>query len=202
MIERAANYLLSLDGLDRVVGPHWTRRFLDRHPEYFKRKQKPLAVERKNAHNLVDMEEYFETFRKLVEWFGLVPEDMWNMDETGFRIGCGRAQWVITNDATKALVMTDPDNREYITSAESINGVGHAIPSFLILQDKHTLHKWTLYNNLSNETFLSTSDAGCLNDNLAINWLRNFEKHSAKEQVGLYRLLILDSYGSHLTYEF
>ena len=202
MIERAANYLLSLDGLDRVVGPHWTRRFLDRHPEYFKRKQKPLAVERKNAHNLVDMEEYFETFRKLVEWFGLVPEDMWNMDETGFRIGCGRAQWVITNDATKALVMTDPDNREYITSAESINGVGRAIPSFLILQGKHTLHKWTLYNNLSNETSLSTSDSGYSNDNLAMDWLRHFEKHSAKEQVGLYRLLILDGYGSHLTYEF
>ncbi len=65
---------------------------LDRHPEYFKRKQKPLAVERKNAHNLKDMEEYFETFLKLVERFGLAPEDMWNIDETGFRIGCGKAQ--------------------------------------------------------------------------------------------------------------
>ncbi len=66
MVERAANYLLSLDGLNCVVSPHWTRRFLDRHPEYFKRKQKPLVVERKNTHNLKDMEEYFETFRKLV----------------------------------------------------------------------------------------------------------------------------------------
>ncbi len=55
------------------------------------------------------------------------------MDETGFRMGCGKAQWVITNDASKALVMPDPDNREYITSAESINGVGRAIPAFLIL---------------------------------------------------------------------
>ena len=69
------------------------------------------------------MKEYFETFRKLVEWFTLAPEDMWNMDETGFRIGCGKAQWVIANETSKALVMTDPGNREY-TSAESINGVG------------------------------------------------------------------------------
>lgn len=76
IVERAANYLLSLDGLNRVVGPYWTRWFLDHHPEYFKYKQKPLAVERKNAHNLKDIEEYFETFRKLVEWFGLVPEDI------------------------------------------------------------------------------------------------------------------------------
>ncbi len=76
------------------------------------------------------MEEYFETFRKLVEWFGLVPDDIWNMDKTGFRIGCGKAQKVITNDANKALVMLNPDNREYITSAESINGVGRIIPAF------------------------------------------------------------------------
>ena len=202
MIERAANYLLSLDGLDCVVGPKWTRRFLDRHPEYLKRKQKPLAVERKNAHSLKDMEEYFETFRKLVEWFGLVPDDIWNMDETGFRIGCGKAQWVITNDASKALVMPDPDNREYITSAESINGVGRAIPVFLILQGKHTLHKWALHNDPSDETSLATSDSGYSNDGLAMDWLRHFDKHSAKWQVGLYRLLIMDGYGSHLTYEF
>ncbi len=76
------------------------------------------------------MEEYFETFRKLVEWFGLVPDDIWNMYERGFRIECCKAQWAITNDASKALVMPDPDNREYITSAESINGVGRAIPAF------------------------------------------------------------------------
>lgn len=92
MIERAANYLLSLDGSNGVVGSNWTCRFLDRHPEYFKRKQKPLAIERKKAHNLKDMEEYFETFRKMVEWFGFVPEDIRNMDEMGFRIGCGKAQ--------------------------------------------------------------------------------------------------------------
>ncbi len=78
------------------------------------------------------MEEYFETFRMLVEWFGFVADDIWNMNKTGFRIGYGKAQWVITNGASKALVMPDPDNQEYITSAESINGVGRAIPAFLI----------------------------------------------------------------------
>lgn len=92
IVKRSANYLLSLDNLNHKVGPHWTRQFLNCHLEYFKRKQKPLAVERKNAHNLKNMEEYFKTFCKLVEWFGLASEEMWNMDETGFRIGYGKAQ--------------------------------------------------------------------------------------------------------------
>ena len=130
------------------------------------------------------MEEYFETFCKLVEWFGGALENMWNMDETGFRIGCSKAQWVITNDASKALVT------EYITSAELINGVRRTILSFLILQD------------LSNETFLSTSDFGYSNTSLAMDRLRHFDKNSAKEQVGFYFDFIIDYYSSHLTYQF
>ncbi len=76
MVESATNYLLSVDVLNYSVGPYLTCWFLDCHPEYFKRKQKLLAIEQKNAHNLKDMKEYFETFCKLVEWFGLVPEDI------------------------------------------------------------------------------------------------------------------------------
>lgn len=100
------------------------------------------------------------------------------------------------------LVMIDPDNREYITSAESTNGVGRTIPAFLILQSNHKLHKWALYNDLTEETSLRTCDYRYSNDGLATDLLRIFDKHSARGQVGLYRLLIIDGYGSHLADEF
>lgn len=37
------------------------------------------------------MEEYFEIFHKLIKWFGLVPDDIWNMDEMRFKIGYSKA---------------------------------------------------------------------------------------------------------------
>ena len=46
------------------------------------------------------------------------------------------------------------------------------------------------------------SESGYSNDELAIKWLEHFEKHSRMGQVGAWRLLILDGYGSHLTFEF
>ena len=54
MVEGAANYLLEQAHLDSSVPPpkvseRWSKRFVDRHPLYFKRKQKPLAAERDNA---------------------------------------------------------------------------------------------------------------------------------------------------------
>ncbi len=91
MVEKTVNYLLFLDSLNSVVGPLWASRFLDCHPEYFKRKQKLLAVERKNTHNLKDIEQYFESFRKLVEWFSLARKDIWNRDKTGFKISYSKA---------------------------------------------------------------------------------------------------------------
>ncbi len=47
-----------------------------------------------------------------------------------------------------------------------------------------------------------TSPTGYSNDELAFKWLQHFEKNSRKTQIGVWRLLILDGYRSHLTYEF
>lgn len=79
--------------------------------------------------------------------------------------------------------MTDSDNQEYITSPNSINGVGHLILAFLILQGKYILYKWALLNNLYNNTSLNTSNFGNSNNSLAIDWLKYLEKHSVKWQI-------------------
>ena len=133
---------------------------------------------------------------------GIADEDVWNMDETGFRTGCGRAHWVITLDPDKPMLLTDPDNREYITSVESISGGGKTIPPMLILCGILILEKWAEENDLDEDILLATSPTGYSNDELALQWLEHFEIHSRKSQVGVWRLLILDGYGSHLTYEF
>ncbi len=49
---------------------------------------------------------------------------------------------------------------------------------------------------------LSTADTGYSNDWLSLEWLKHFDKHSAKTQKGAYRLLLMDGYGSHHTCEF
>ncbi len=96
MIRAAANYILTKSHSDHLTPPpqiseNWTRRFLARNPEFYKKKQKPLAVERKNAHNENDFMECFEKYKDIWIEKGIIDEDIWNMDETEFRAGCGRA---------------------------------------------------------------------------------------------------------------
>ena len=100
------------------------------------------------------------------------------------------------------MLLTDLDNQEYFTSVESISGEGKTIPPIIILCGIFILEKWAKENDLDRDILLATSPTGYSNDELALQWLKHFEIHNRKSQVGVWRLLILDEYGSHLNYEF
>ena len=97
------------------------------------------------------------------------------------------------------MLLTDPDNRKYITSVESISSGGKTISPMLILCGILILEKWAEENNLDQGILLPTSPTEYSNDELTLQWLKHFEIHS---QVGVWRLLILDEYELHLIYEF
>jgi hypothetical protein len=61
------------------------------------------------------------------------------MDETGFRIGIGKAHKVVTrHDASERLYLPDPDNSESITSVETICADGFGIlPMVIISMQTH-----------------------------------------------------------------
>ena len=140
-------YILAKSHSDPLITPpqvseNWTRRYLDCNPQFYKKKQKPLAIERKNAHNEDNFKDYFVKYKGIRIDKGITDEDTLNMDETEFRAGCGRAHWIITLGPDKPLLLTAPDNRKYITSVESISGGGKAIPPMLILCGILILEKW------------------------------------------------------------
>jgi Tc5 transposase DNA-binding domain len=95
-VSYAANSILRQDHTEEgpapTVGDHWPRRFLDRHPELRKAKQKPLELERKLAHDPAVISNWFERFQQLRDRYGVHNEDIWNFDETGFRVGVRRSQ--------------------------------------------------------------------------------------------------------------
>ena len=62
------------------------------------------------------------------------------------------------------------------------------------------LEKWAEENEFDEDILLATSPTGYSNDELALQRLEHFEIQSRKSQVGVWRLLILNGYGSHLTY--
>ena len=70
------------------------------------------------------------------------PADQWNFDETGYRMGIGRDDWVISADNTRIIYSNCSDNREALTAMECINGVGEEILPILILRGIQQLAPW------------------------------------------------------------
>ena len=183
------------------VSKQWAKRWLDRQPDLFKAKRQPLAVARKNAHTPELMMKHFEGYKKMVEKNKIRPKDTWNFDETGYRMGVGRGDFVITTNPFQRVFSKDPDNRESLTAIEGINGVGESLPPMIILTGISLLEPYFV-NDIDKDTLVTTSESGYSCDYLGLQWIKHFDKFSARGQEGEYRLLVMDGHGSHITKEF
>ena len=182
------------------VGPNWTSRFLKRHG-YFKKRQKMLHAERQASEDLTRVSQYFQCLRQVIQENGIPPEDIWNMDETGFRIGVGRDQLIVTK-RMRAHYFGVPENRESATAIEAISANGDVIPAFLILSGQMHMASWYDIPELDPDTVIRPTPTGYSNDMISLEWLQHFDKHSAKSSRSSKRLLILDGHGSHHTRQF
>ena len=100
-IHDTANFILRARALRAeqanppTVGKQWVDRFIKRYkynviPSYV------LDANRHASENPEAINDWFVKFKAVVSEHGIVADDIWNMDETGFQIGVGKDQMVVT----------------------------------------------------------------------------------------------------------
>jgi len=143
---------------------------------------------------------HFTKFKNAKDLYGILDDDMWNLDETGFQIGVGGSQKIITVDPKRKNYVLDPDNRELVTALATIGGNGRKIPPFIIFTGAQFLAKYVVpgLEGLG----VSFSSIGFTDDNIGMDYIKHFDRFTASQRVGRYRMLISDGHGSHETYEF
>ena len=156
-----------------------------------------MAAERKAAHKKEDLELHFKEFNDVIVKYGINPTDIYNIDETGFRIRVIARRTVITHLSTKAVYLADPDNRESLTAVETVCADGSTIPPMLILKDDVLLERY-FENDLENDTFLATSPSRYSNEGLGMKYLIHFHNNTYKRTNGRWRMLIFDGHKSHV----
>jgi len=200
LIEAAANFLL--DDV-KPVGENWVKRFLKRNPSLKKRRHRSILANRQAAYHIQELEIYFRRLEEVIEKYGIIECDIWNIDETGFRIGCDKSRVVVTLDTKRPAKIADSDNREYVTAMEAANAEGDTIPPMLIFKGADlVMHKWSATNDLHRSITLASSESAYINDDLAIDYIKHFIDAVKRKRIGIYILLIMDGCDSHKTYEF
>ncbi len=85
------------------------------------------------------------------------------------------------------------------TNINIINGVGTVSKGFFVIRRKNVLRDLMNYIIESGCT-IAVTDNRWSNNMMAINYIKHFNKYT--EPIGDYRLLILNKYSSHATFQF
>jgi hypothetical protein len=76
-----------------------------------------------------------------VSEYDIVQDDIYNMNEIGFRIECINRRYVIIYTNIKAVYLADPNCRDWITTIEIISADGFTISTMIILAETVLLEK-------------------------------------------------------------
>ncbi|KAI0990784.1 hypothetical protein K3495_g17403, partial [Podosphaera aphanis] len=141
-------------------------RWMKRNPRYKIRRSKKLSAARKAATERGEVEEQSNRFRNEQSAKKIKPENIWNFDETGFRIGCLNGQLILIWAEQKAVYLIDLENRDYVTCIEAISASGKTILPMVILSGALLLEKF-FGNDLDDGVLFAMTESGYTNDMLS-----------------------------------
>ncbi|EEA22979.1 pogo transposable element, putative [Talaromyces marneffei ATCC 18224] len=202
LVREMANYLLSQHG-DQRVGDKWVYNLVKRRPEIDSKFSRRYNYERAKCEDPKIIKEHFDRVQAAISEYGILPEDIFNFDETGFAMGlCSTAKVITGSDRYARPKLLQPGNREWVTAIEATNSTGWALPSYIIFKAKKNVRVgW--FDDLPDDWRINISDNGWTTDQIGLEWLKtHFIPYISGRTRGKYRMLILDGHGSHLTAEF
>ncbi|EED22675.1 conserved hypothetical protein [Talaromyces stipitatus ATCC 10500] len=139
LVREMANYLLSQRG-NQQVGEKWVYNLIQRRPEIESKFSRKYNYERAKCEDPKLIQEYFDRVREVISKYGILPEDIYNFDETGFAMGlCATAKVITGSDRYARPKLLQPGNREWVTAIEAINSTGWALPSYIIFKQRNIL---------------------------------------------------------------
>ncbi|KAE8212386.1 hypothetical protein CF319_g9261 [Tilletia indica] len=158
----SANQLLAAahqnSGPPPVVGKNWLGNFVKRHKQLHRVKQKSRELSRM-LQDRATLAKFFKKFKRTIDEHGIGKEDIWNVDEVGFRIGVGGKQWIITMNASKDAHLASETCRDSVTCIEAVSAAGEHIAPMIILAAAQHSESWGS-NDLSDDTLLAVSPNG------------------------------------------
>ena len=116
IVRETANLLLSNREASinpPTVGKCWVKRFIDRHPELKTQFARSYDYKRALCEDPKIIRPWFDLVRNTIQKYGIVAEDIYNFDETGFQMGiAGTAKVVTGSEQALRPKLIQPGNTE------------------------------------------------------------------------------------------
>jgi hypothetical protein len=201
-VEDVANSILA-ERNQPHVGKNWAGTFVKRRPELTVKFNRKYDYKRALCEDPEVVQGWFRLVENTKAKYGILDEDTYNFDESGFVIGVISTGAVVTGSERRGRPKTvQQGDREWTSIIEGVNAMGWAIPPFINFQGKYHLSAWYKKPSMPDDWVFTVSENGWTNNELGLKWLKHFDEHTKERIVGSHRLLILDSHESHNSVNF
>ena len=148
IVRQMANLLLQKRSQNQrdTVGRLWVYNFVRRQEVLKSRYNRKYDYQRAKCEDPMTIRDWFRLVRNTIARYGILDEDIYNFDETGFQMGVIVTAKVITGaERSKKPVSIQPGNREWVTVIDCISAHGWSLPPVIIFEGK--LHQSTWYSD-------------------------------------------------------
>ncbi len=131
-----AQELLRAKGNYKESGNNWVLGFLGYHPTLQAKYSRTLNQDRFLAQNRDIIEDWFNLYQSMNAEYGILDEDIYNMDKNGYIMGITGNSKVVISKYQKQVFMNQVENREWVSLIKAIGTTGRRLPLFVILKGK------------------------------------------------------------------
>ncbi|KAK6823615.1 hypothetical protein PG987_013872 [Apiospora arundinis] len=201
-VEDMANTILATRDAIRV-GTRWASNFVKWQPQLKTRLSRVYDYQRALCEDPKKIAAWFELFRNIRAKYGILDEDLYNFDETGFMMGQIASSMVVTGaDRDGKRKKVQPGNREWTTAIQGVCADGWCVPPSIAVKGKIHLANWYADSTLPRDWVIKPTSNGWTDNETGLDWIRHFDKHTAARTKGTYRMLVIDGHESHVSAEF
>ena len=144
---------------------------------------------RENAGHLIS--QFFKLYTDYVDTYNILPDDIWNLDEAGFKIGDSTTniQYLVPNNRPSIV---SHDTSELVMMLEMISRTGKVGKPFFIYKGVHQMKNW-FPGVITKNYDCATSPSGFINESIFHEWVSDHFPASEDK----WSLLLMDGHLSH-----
>ena len=125
------------------LGANWVQRFRSRHPDVKSKCSRSIAAQRTKSYTADKINGFFDYLQLLFEQHHYRPQDVYNMDETGFIMGQNGNQYVLTRSQHKTIYKQSAQiSGESLTVVKCISAVGKALKPLVLFKGAYVQTQW------------------------------------------------------------
>jgi transposase-like protein len=206
-LRRVAAMLLRECGDSQPLGKRWHHGYVQRNPGIRLKGSTAIDTDRAWATSEGTMRQWWKEYEELVEFLGVRPSEICNMDEHGMQEGDSSSGKVLGTSLTSRATVMQSSATEWVSIIECVDLAGRRYKPAVVFKGENVQGQWfppTWFEQRDLPGWKYTATAtGWSNNEVGLDWLREcFILHNRPSDRSRWRLLLLDGHSSHVSPEF